>query len=365
MVVSDCIISYTIGSLLPAFNTHRKRLWIWQEVVLPKSSNVTFQAGRARMSWDNARGGITLLSILSDQWPQTKFSNILTPALMSPREKFCTTKSGLHPLNLIDATRNAMYTVTHDRIYALLGLMSPDLVKLIHVDYTVPVLRVAREFCLAIASRHRSLQFLTYCDLDDQRDEVWSCSWVPNLFISSRFTNFTTLSSMKIYDRICYLEGEYLVVSGVLCGTVQQVAKPTPTKGNLQPVLKSWEKIAKEQATNENIKSWKREFVEVLQGGEVAENYPSRYSHKSLTKCLMRYELNRTKPPLVSDCILGRSLFVLDDNKIGLCSPSVRKGTSIIFALTTISDSNVLRGCIGRYSWYGRLHDPSSTPVKR
>jgi hypothetical protein len=116
------------------------------------------------------------------------------------------------------------------------------------------------------------------------------------------------------------LNSSELIVHGVTCGTIQDIAPAAPTDGDLRPILKLWEDIASSSAESRDSKTWKEHFVTILQGRETAEKRPG-HNFPRERDCQEAYA-TETSVPLVSSLVRGRSYFRSAEGHLGLCPPS-------------------------------------------
>ena len=102
----------------------------------------------------------------------------------------------LHPANLVACARDSDASRPHDKVYALLGLMDPDFVKRIPIDYKQPEEAAYSDFSIQWMLEAQTLDLLTYCRLEDNQSPTWVPNWrtgnfMPLLYIGDHKNPYT------------------------------------------------------------------------------------------------------------------------------------------------------------------------------
>lgn len=95
-------------------------------------------------------------------------------------------------LQQLHNTRRSRATVAHDKVYALLGLLSPGDRTSVLVDYSESVSTLYTKVALGIIRRQESLKVLSGVLVDDNSTDGEQCqlpSWVPNWTAASLTTS--------------------------------------------------------------------------------------------------------------------------------------------------------------------------------
>jgi hypothetical protein len=141
--------------------------------------------------------------------------------------------------DVVHAVRGSMASVPHDRVYAILGLLPPELG--VEPDYTKPLAQVYEEFFMAVVRYERSLDVLALAGLHDSR--LFGPSWMPILtertpFLFRGTSNFDADGSQN-RDAEVQLVGEMndqreLVVSALLLQPVDVALDLVPDGFDMQ-----------------------------------------------------------------------------------------------------------------------------------
>jgi hypothetical protein len=305
------------------------RLWIWQEVHLANSQAV-FQFGSDAIPWSSLRRAI--LNLRERKHP----TNNTLGKLLNARVDLARDHKHEAVLDLIFKTRQALYTTPQDRIFALLGLFDSKFVDKIVSDYSLPLVDVFKNVCLAILHHYRHVRFLEHCDISYASISCMP-SWVPNWstyplyekldlgFASGRSSASNTSPGTDMR----------LEVYGVICGTIETVGHAAPLDDDVRPALLSWES---QIASGQEIKE---AFVATLLDGHIDERWPDR-GNVSLQRNVELYDRYMSDeslggfPDRIFRYVRGRSLFRTKSH-IGLGPPSTKMGKYIVKNLARVS----------------------------
>jgi hypothetical protein len=216
-------------------------------------------------------------------------------------------------LRLLYQTRFAEYTVSHDRVFALLGLLNSKLAALINVDYNQPIVEVYQNVCSAHLQSRGDVEFLSHCDWSTHRHNPGHPSWTPD---------WSTWRPMKLLGwqqasgysqtRKDGLNGSRLTVDGVFCGIVDKVGDEMPLQGDMRVTLRRWERLVED-----NESGWREQLIETLSCGETYEDWPGT-SFPSLEEYRKAYYDQENEPII--------SIFTYGNGGMGIGSPGAKEG---------------------------------------
>lgn len=162
-----------------------ERIWVVQEIVNAKYA--LLHCGNVVIDWDPLQ---MLLGYVRQVGLEHKIAN---PAGMHTVIQMAALREGKgnpnghfrHDLPMIlDAVRNLKATITSDRVYGVLGLLSdPAEVQGIQVDYTKSTEEIFTDLAVDYLQRRKSLAFLPHCALSTRPRTVPKLSlpsWVPD-----------------------------------------------------------------------------------------------------------------------------------------------------------------------------------------
>ncbi|KAJ4291859.1 hypothetical protein N0V90_009755 [Kalmusia sp. IMI 367209] len=296
------------------------RLWIWQEVLLGNHRTVV-QCGSISLSWYYLRRSIAVFIA----YGQGLFGPSYTSALFRRRYSLCVGLKTSPLLRLLDATHKTQYSEKHDRIYALLGLMSPEDRAHITVDYSVDLDHLFQSICVAIIWNTGLLEFFKYCDLSDQRENPTKPSWVPDwnqnrldpLVNGCAFAYGETTLDSSSYT----INGPELIVPTIICGTVEHVTAAIQADAN--PAHELWEEVVKSPLSNITSSQSKQDFITMLLCGFVRDLWPEYIHLPTIDEAMDDYHNGATK---MYEYAQGRSFVRSSDGKVGLCPSSALPG---------------------------------------
>ncbi|OAG01796.1 uncharacterized protein CC84DRAFT_221947 [Paraphaeosphaeria sporulosa] len=309
--------------------------WIWQEICLANSRSIV-QSGSNFKLWVDLRKAILFLaSKLPQGLKTTEFVHFLDrgnnlAVCSGPQDDL---------LYILQQTRFAEHANLHDRVFALLGMADPENAALINADYSRPVYEVFRDVCSAHLQLYRDFNFLRYCELSTHGQNSGHPSWVPNWSAWRPVHIFGSQdASGKSQALIDALNGSRLKVDGVLCGIVEEVSHVAPLEGHLRETTRIWEQLV---AKNDPQRI--ERFVETLSCDETKEAWPNYFQYPSCEQYKVAY-YNNDEEPIVSDSVRGRSVFICDDERMGIC-PAGAKAGDLLVAVLGCESPVILRKC--------------------
>ncbi|PVH69947.1 HET-domain-containing protein [Cadophora sp. DSE1049] len=246
------------------------RVWVLQEALLGSQLSIV-QCGKTSLLWNAIRKAILVLG------RKTTIPLDIRSLLVSYR-------SGLlpHPMRglpeLLRWAKHRYCIDSRDKIYGMLGLVSPSIASRIRLDYSMPTSHVYLSALLSYISVTKQLDLLQQCRLDQRLDH--GPSWVPNW----SFEDEGNMIGIELgrrpsgYSRAQaqYLPPDVLEVTGVHCASVSLVG--TQASGNAKEIfeaIRRWEPEGLQ--TNDYIGggSLLDAFLETIHQGEIQERYPT------------------------------------------------------------------------------------------
>lgn len=199
------------------------RVWVLQEALLANRQALV-QCGAASLPWTSLRGAMSILSGKPNlPLGLLDMMDVYSTALETAQQR------GLP--QLLSLARRQRCTDPRDRVYGLLGLMSPAMAARITPSYTVPAVDVYRDTLLAHLGLFGRLELLRHCGIGSASRGLGP-SWVPDwasdngaLFRGYNNTRFRQASgSSAAHAR--YIAQDVLEVTGLACATVLDASSP-------------------------------------------------------------------------------------------------------------------------------------------
>lgn len=216
------------------------RVWVLQEVLL-SGGRAMVQCGRHCVPWMPIRKAFLTLKL--KQIPH----DMLTWVMLYGRALHSHNARSL--CRLLGWARGRLCTDARDKIYGLLGLVSPAITAGIQLDYSMPVSQVYMDAALSHLSVTHRLEMLGLCSLPHRLPE--GPSWVPNWELDdggatdSFHRPITALASGHSAAQVRFRAPGTLEALGVPCGIVSAVSclmrRDEPNKIG---VLREWEPLA-------------------------------------------------------------------------------------------------------------------------
>jgi hypothetical protein len=133
------------------------RLWIMQEIQLANSKAV-LQCGTDQISWYHFRRAIICIFSKKDGVPAEILDEVSFVAQLTFNLR------NVPFIELLNRSGRQYCSQPADKLYGILGLASPEIAKIIPVNYTLPVLEVYKQTLLEYTSSTQRLDMLMYCD---------------------------------------------------------------------------------------------------------------------------------------------------------------------------------------------------------
>ncbi|KAI7760018.1 hypothetical protein LZL87_012389 [Fusarium oxysporum] len=119
-------------------------------------------------------------------------------------------------------------TDPRDKVYGLLGMMSPSIVKLIQPNYDEPLRHTYRKMALAHVQVTQRLSILRCCQLEQNNNSNWP-SWVPDWTVAQNslfgfHRSHSRQPSGHTASQTQYVGADILEVVGIECASVSAVS---------------------------------------------------------------------------------------------------------------------------------------------
>ncbi|KAJ4130061.1 hypothetical protein NW768_007034 [Fusarium equiseti] len=213
---------------LLALDWHR-RLWTHQEAVLANKLTSVVMLGCEEISWKDFRHAVSLICFLMPS-PRGAVDDIIAynnnAEIVGGRILACADdeQKSEYWLGAITVTGYMECSDDRDRIYALRGLVEPDVAKSIEVDYTRSLKEIFTSVCLDEITRQRDLDFMTLCN------EATSPSWVADLERTWGNLVLDSNAAGNSAPAVNLIEPNVLEVAGIACDEILTEPQALPCK---------------------------------------------------------------------------------------------------------------------------------------
>ncbi|KAJ5548926.1 hypothetical protein N7513_006160 [Penicillium frequentans] len=347
------------------------RTWIIQEVLL--NENVMLLCGPHAISFQalgaqrHKHYGLMPPEGISNHWE--KYVDLDGAALFRNLQTF-PTRGHIEAPDLLSHSRQCLATDPRDKVYAILGLLEGELMR---VDYTLSTAEVYRRFTQAVIEKDKSLDLLYH--LGVHRNVAGLASWVPDYTSKSEPTISQPLNQLFPYDnsseRSTYWEfqGFNLIASGHYLDTILEIGEelardPSTNLGEekyFAAAVAGWESLAT-QLERKSLHTFISDvFLETLTAdlrlpgssplawpfyawylvygtGTLLRADPRFFAiMEALSHCVVRpYTAEDMKDDVdaffteMKDAAYGRRFFITENGSMGLAPPSAQRGDQII-----------------------------------
>ncbi|KAI0179053.1 HET-domain-containing protein [Hypoxylon sp. FL1284] len=142
------------------------RVWIIQEAVIPRKLKVL--CGSWEVEWDSLNAetkeeniSVKQVALIKVMHPELlSFADSTLDNINLMRRKWRDSKAGNNIYELLYNLRRLACTDPRDRIFAFLGLLSPEVGMILSPDYTRPTVDIYTRFCRAVILKARTLDIL-------------------------------------------------------------------------------------------------------------------------------------------------------------------------------------------------------------
>ncbi|RBR11645.1 uncharacterized protein FIESC28_08872 [Fusarium coffeatum] len=214
---------------LLALDWHR-RLWTHQEAVLANKLTSVVMIGYEEISWKDFRHAVSLICFFLLPPPRDAVDDIVAydnnAEIVGGRILACADdeQKSEYWLGALTVTGYMECSDDRDRIYALRGLVEPDVAKSIEVDYTRSVKDIFTSVCLDEITRQRDLDFMTLCNA------ATSPSWVADLERTWGNLVLDSNAAGNSAPAVSLVEPHVLEVTGVTCDEILTEPQALPCK---------------------------------------------------------------------------------------------------------------------------------------
>lgn len=250
------------------------RVWVLQEV-LSAGNRAIVQCGNHRFEWSIIRKAMLGLR------EKTFLRDELRSFLVSYKRALDTPLARNLPRLLLWA-RPRECADPRDKIYGILGLLSPSISRNIIPDYTAVTWHVYRDALLAQVQLTKRTDLLRHAKIE-QCCSGWP-SWVPDwTAVQSDFFGHPRQASGSSAAEVHYYPPNVLEVSGIECCTISSANDVVP--GNATYELQS-------TSTNDYVAggSLLHALLEVVSIGRTRDRYPSIAVYKTMEELQADYQ---------------------------------------------------------------------------
>lgn len=248
------------------------RLWIYQEAQLASVKSY-LQCGPDRINWPEFRKVAMCLRDL----PRIKSQEFVDRTIHLERLIASITTRDF--LNLLSRAHQRLCKDQRDKIYGILSLASPKLLRHIEPNYDQTVGSVYKDAFVAVAKQTQRFEILSYSIQEPQRRTDMP-SWVPDWSYFPRFPlgHLIAYDMQTVTSAYTRLEADFghtiegiLDVSGVRSATVKEIKGAAPQgKEEVFASLKKWTPDCETYPTGESAEDV---FTLTLLQGRVNERY--------------------------------------------------------------------------------------------
>jgi hypothetical protein len=304
------------------------RVWVLQEALLGNQMSIV-QCGKTSLLWPALRKAILVLS-----------RNITAPHEL--RSLLASYRPGLLPRavsklpELLSWAKRRQCTDPRDKIYGVLGLVSPLIEKGIRLDYLVPTPQIYMSALLSYISITKQLNLIQHC-------RVTQCfnnepSWIPNWAFDDESTELGSELGRYAANRSSaqarYIAPNILEVIGVCCASISSVSiNASGSPKEIFQAIRRWELEGLRTKGYIAGGSLFDAFLETIFQGQTIDRYPSAYHRRSLRDILATYEDASSMHARNEEAILSIisehfecvTFFTTQEGYLGVTVPGVEK----------------------------------------
>ncbi|KAM5354744.1 hypothetical protein ACJ41O_001391 [Fusarium nematophilum] len=323
------------------------RIWIVQEINLG-SSRAVVQCGHDQLSWHRFRNAMTTLALYDRVIPDDLKSSLFMAETMMHGNP------GVSPM-WATITVNSWYrqaTDPRDRVYGLLGLLSPRFRQRIEADYKAPATAAYVTTNVAVIEHTQRLEFLQFCDEDpdQKRCPSWALEFsAPQITRQPFGFQFASLNSAC---QARFRSPGELTVVGLKVATLG-IIKPENRMPPLGPSGVAYEDILNrirkaepsdlDRATYRTGETLREAYAKTLIADTLESRFPNSDGYATEEEWLRQEGSNALfgehavegavdmdalslGARRALDCLSGRVLVEIDEGFIGLCPDHVQQG---------------------------------------
>ena len=317
-----------------AFRPWFERQWVFQEIQLSNNQAV-LQCGYDEISWPLLRRAVICLRDKQGipLWDLRQRLDLLFSSAQDRRQ------TSLR--RLFETTWELKCSDPRDKVYGIMGLAPPAILREIYPDYSLSTEAVYKDAFLVQLSHVHRLELLPYCHLRERR--IKGPSWVPDFSAQRSMRILVQFASGFSCSEATYISPGTLEVTGVSCATVQHVSRPLLDLGNSRTILeviRTWEQLNMQQdcriGTGESLID---AFVSTLRLNLLKERFPSfsiptlqEWRQTFMAKYSCSSDTHADSFPDIDEDFYwcrGRTFVTSVEGYIGLCPIGASPGTLI------------------------------------
>jgi hypothetical protein len=304
-----------------------ERQWVFQEIQLA-NSRATLQCGYDEIPWSLFRRAMICLRN-KEGIPLRDLRERLDMIFSLAQDR---RQASLR--RLLESCWELKCSDPRDKVYGLLGLVSPSVSSKILPDYSLSTETVHKDAFMLHLSHVQRLELLPYCHLGERR--MKGPSWVPDFSAQRTMRTLVQFASGISRSEATYITPNILEVSGVQCAILRHVSQPLhglEDSGATLSVIRTWERENLQQGSYINSgESLADAFVSTLRLNLLKERFPSfgiptlqewRQTYTS------KYSISASSQNLRADDYTkieedfywckGRTFVISEEGYIGLC----------------------------------------------
>jgi hypothetical protein len=262
-----------------------KRLWVRQEVTLAKSTVVV--AGNREVTWADLVSTAAFLDEFirlrgnrGSEFGRDTFNLV----------EFGYMKSYEDVMDVLHACRDCKCTEDRDRVYAILGMLSPQRALNIQPDWSKTTKEVYKDLVIQYHYHHQRLNILTLCESAE------TPSWVPDLQRLRLDTGLNTRVAQYCWATgeaaapLVLTEHNMIQIYGVRCGTLgKEIAPRTDGKFGGGVIKHAIVQILRNHM-GEDVSSWEQDRLEILTKGLLGCLWSERTGRKNHARLTFAFE---------------------------------------------------------------------------
>ena len=320
------------------------RLWVWQETILADSRGRVL-CGNSQIPWILFRNAVTRLTLYGNELPSIRLHTMFTMRELAGFQR----SSPFHALTR--ATTLSQCEEPRDRIYALLGIATPEFSRAMTVDYSLPVAQIYKQAFIANVDVRRDLALLAHCSPLNRNYD--SPSWVPDWTSQSNrpWLMDDHAASGRSEASVQFERPNCLVVQGVHCAKIKRVGAPcgcnelTATRRDvlqLLSIIRSWTPEAVDEGSYISQEPKNHAYIlTLLQGGLQGfcniNNLEWTEAYKSFSDIISRHDDNDQSEATLDGVFVaeltnscqGSCFFETEEGFYGLANPGLEPGMRI------------------------------------
>ncbi|KAM0228691.1 hypothetical protein ACHAPO_010552 [Fusarium lateritium] len=211
-----------------------KRLWTFPEVILANQQTCAIRLGQQEMSWVKFKDIVLLITCGRHPQPDSFLDPVSFDSnaqLFRDKATWCDLQSSQSNtlVNAMWMTRDYQCSDDRDRIFALRGLVAPDVAESFKPDYTKSAKEILTSACVYYITREKDINFLSFCNVSS------SPSWIPDMEKPLHSLTIESPISTNSPAATSFVDPGILEVAGVFCDEIYSDPIDLPGKRIAQP----------------------------------------------------------------------------------------------------------------------------------